>query len=926
MLIENSINEKYIRTLNFGCFPANVLEFQESQDFLQQLIFIDYQLQLLIQNEFKGKDLVPARYYGLQGNDSPLEKLFQLISYAKSITVNYNNTTKTYDENLYFSVLMAHLYYLNSQLDAMHYSLNSIAVSTQTASASATICQNEFIQYLTARYHTLLGLTSVENSYKVWIEYLFYFSKPFNKSQISANRWLDLLFLKLAETLAEGGKKLSFNDLKSQKFFDTKLSTIRYACFLLRPENLKLVDASFKANFAGYLSTELTAMIAIKSEFPNANNTDSELNDYVDNLYQSLSQVPFNFTVLKLTSTKNFLINATTKTYQSQTVLANLIKNLIDTDEYDEAFAAFKTYIKYLENDQELHGGRVDNILQVIEVFGNCIEHFNPIKSFAPRTNSIKKFKYTSEVKVVAALLSFGNQLQIYLNNLASYIDLNYDEEKSMDSANYLSFLYHKYNVNILLSDQSEFIELISHAWFSLGYYYYYLSIYESPTQEALTANTTQILHLYKNSLIVNSTGNVTYLFNYALALAFNKQLKQSLKLCKFILKKYPESFKAWNLLVLLLTSFETNDPDYTKVIKPSKPPIHAQNGVANGVANGQLAATVRESEKFINNALNIAGLFIDKHLQKDIKLTTEVKYEILQLKLTQMAVWESIYGVQYILEYLSEVFILYHELFDIEVDTTPATNGTVPGGSAETKWSHRPSFIDPIPVAVNGGSNGHAKGLSKEAQIARDAIKKLSKSSSKKDIKVSAPSATLDNIVERKILQEVWLWTSKVYLKIGLLEECEQCIVEAESSYEPNVQTFTALGSLTSKSRKFLSLQEFERSLEVLNTLPYNRLDYGNTLVGLCKLFIIDDQKDNSLFISAKDLNAGLIRLKNLLEKYTLSWPYGSNNVEIWYYLSKIYETIDDKILLTDSLWKCIDLEDYRPVRGFEICNEYNY
>lgn len=926
MLIENSINEKYIRTLNFGCFPANVLEFQESQDFLQQLIFIDYQLQLLIQNEFKGKDLVPAKYYELQGNDSPLEKLFQLISYAKSITVNYNNTTKTYDENLYFSVIMAHLYYLNSQLDAMHYSLNSIAVSTQTAYASATICQNEFIQYLTARYHTLLGLTSVENSYKVWIEYLFYFSKPFNKSQISANRWLDLLFLKLAETLAEGGKKLSFNDLKSQKFFDTKLSTIRYACFLLRPENLKLVDASFKANFAGYLSTELTAMIAIKSEFPNANNTDSELNDYVDNLYQSLSQVPFNFTVLKLTSTKNFLINATTKTYQSQTVLANLIKNLIDTDEYDEAFAAFKTYIKYLENDQELHGGRVDNILQVIEVFGNCIEHFNPIKSFAPQTNSIKKFKYTSEVKVVAALLSFGNQLQIYLDNLASYIDLNYDEEKSMDSANYLSFLYHKYNVNILLSDQSEFIELISHAWFSLGYYYYYLSIYESPTQEALTANTTQILHFYKNSLIVNSTGNVTYLFNYALTLAFNKQLKQSLKLCKFILKKYPESFKAWNLLVLLLTSFETNDPDYTKVIKPSKPPIHAQNGVANGVANGQLAATVRESEKFINNALNIAGLFIDKHLQKDIKLTTEVKYEILQLKLTQMAVWESIYGVQYILEYLSEVFILYHELFDIEVDTTPATNGTVPGGSAETKWSHRPSFIDPIPVAVNGGSNGHAKGLSKEAQIARDAIKKLSKSSSKKDIKVSAPSATLDNVVERKILQEVWLWTSKVYLKIGLLEECEQCIVEAESSYEPNVQTFTALGSLTSKSRKFLSLQEFERSLEVLNTLPYNRLDYGNTLVGLCKLFIIDDQKDNSLFISAKDLNAGLIRLKNLLEKYTLSWPYGSNNVEIWYYLSKIYETIDDKILLTDSLWKCIDLEDYRPVRGFEICNEYNY
>ena len=51
------------------------------------------------------------------------------------------------------------------------------------------------------------------------------------------------------------------------------------------------------------------------------------------------------------------------------------------------------------------------------------------------------------------------------------------------------------------------------------------------------------------------------------------------------------------------------------------------------------------------------------------------------------------------------------------------------------------------------------------------------------------------DNLIERKILQQVWLWTARVFLKVGLIDECEQCIVEAETIYEPNFKTYTALG-----------------------------------------------------------------------------------------------------------------------------------
>ena len=53
MLIETSPNEKYMNTLNFDCFPKSVDKFQDSPEVFQQIIFIDYQLQSLIQRQLK---------------------------------------------------------------------------------------------------------------------------------------------------------------------------------------------------------------------------------------------------------------------------------------------------------------------------------------------------------------------------------------------------------------------------------------------------------------------------------------------------------------------------------------------------------------------------------------------------------------------------------------------------------------------------------------------------------------------------------------------------------------------------------------------------------------------------------------------------------------------------------------------------------
>ncbi|EGW30721.1 uncharacterized protein SPAPADRAFT_142520 [Spathaspora passalidarum NRRL Y-27907] len=886
MIIDNSINEKYIRTLAFGCFPKNVLEFQESQDFFQQMIFIDYQKQLIIKEEHHNNDLfIPESK----------QKINQLIQYTNSITLNYENTEKSFEELLYYVVLLAHLYYLTGQVDFMTDVLNSISVPYSINEANLTSMtknQIELVEYLHCKYHMLLGLVH-ENGFAIWLEYLSHFSKPFTKSQVIANHWLELLDLKLAESISQS---ITFDQVKRLSFFTNEISTIQFCNFLIRPENIDMADSQFKLEYTTFLVSQIEANIKRSVIFPNAmNSNDSTINNFINNLYESLSYVPFNLAIVKPTVSKRYLIDATSKTYQSKVVLSNLIYTLIDLNEYDEAFVAFKTYIEYLATEEQL-SGHIDDILSIIDTFSTCIIHFNPIKSF----KNEQKFKHTPDSMVEADLKVFTDKLLFYLNKLQEFIDLTYDES---DTENDLSFLYRKYNPNILQTDNSQLIELIAKAWYSIGYYYSFVCMYDSVDETTMKQNVTKVLKNYKNSLIINSTGNILYLHSYALALANSQANKSALKLCKFILKKYPESFKTWNLLVLLLTSSEIDNPD------TSKPDT----------------TKLRDSEDFINKALNIAGLFIMKHQEKDIKLSFIEKTEILELKLTQLAVLESIYGLNYMMEYLNEVFILYHELFDVEFDT-PARQqrDSARQFGSSARWSHRPSFIDPSNLPhkdVTKSRSPILDPLTTASNVVKaqtvNKLKRLSKiGRTQTRSSVVSTSRKSDNIKDRKLLQGLWLWTSRVFIRAGMLDEAEQCIVEAEAIYKPNIKTFTALGYLTSKTRKFLALQEFERSLEQVD--KYNKQDLGWTLLGMAKLIFIDDITDNSLFISDKDLNGGIIRMKNLLENFTLSWPCGSNSSEVWYYLSKIYEIIDDKIMLDKSLWKCVELEDIRPVRSF--------
>lgn len=889
-----------MRTLNLGCFPKKVLEFEDSQEFLEQIIFLDYQLQLFIHNKLNGEGLVPPERADNIGYQT---ELLQMITFLSSVGANYHDSSKTYEEKLYFNVVLSQLHFLNLDFDSVRHQLLQLEVKVNPNwDYTPNTVINEFLASLTCRYYTLLGLT--KDSYKTWVEYLKQVKRPFSKSQASAQYWTDCLYDKLAVVLSSG-KTVQLSFKKDVVIISNDISIMGFSNYLLSSDYASLVDSKFHDEYNTYLESELSDFRHSHIGFPSAKENSNELEYMVGGMFLSFFNVSSRNRLLKAQNAKNFLISCSEKTYQSQVVLSAMIRVLIELKEYDEAFAAFKTWVAYEETIEEQHDGNIHDILQVIDLYGLCIEKFNPYKS----RNRSKLFKYTSLETLITALDKYSAQLLSYLNKLEVICGLTYDSSDSELAKDPLSFLTTKYNLNILLPDNSEYVKIVSRAWYAMGSYNYFLVSYKCPSFEKLK-NYTEIVATYlKNALIVNSTGRCTYLFQYALILAYKNELKPAMKLCKFILKQYPESFKTWNLFVLILSALDVNDKSGTI------PSLGNQKPTTNGNGNGQISTeTLRDLETFIKSALNIAAIY----LSKNNEVPVEVRYDILQLKLTQMALWESIYGVQYVLDNLPDVFQLYYELFNVPQEIVRDSNLKM-DSTINSTWSHRPSFIGPM----------EKKSLKQDNNKEKQSIKRLSRMGTMKSTRSEGNSELRSrssvSIIERKILQELWLWTMKIYAKIGLTEEAEQCIVEAETVWEPNVKTFSSVAMLTSKTRKFLSLQECERCLEFLDRedINFHIREYGNSILCLAKLFVVDDNLENLIFISTKDLNAGVIRIKNYLERFLLSWPFGFNNSEIWYYLSKIYEMLDDRTLLSYSLWRAIDLEDSRPVRSFEVVDE---
>lgn len=895
-------------TLCMGSFPRGVASFETSPDVFCQLIFVDYQIHFLLQKHFQGELYAHQTVkLGAEARDDvdDLKKVLESVVNSSS-GVDFGAT-----EALYQAVLQGHLRLLEGDVNGAYTVLEKHLRGRIAKSSSAT--EDSFLEYLKIRLCCLIGAT-LADLFTHWIMYLAEMRTVLPKSEVAARIWTRAILENVFRTfLAQAPRPLKFLDLHTQRFGGNVCAVVLFASFCLQSRGTSQLHPAFAAEFSQYLTGLLEEATKTKADFPNATQLRAPELSLMDAIFSSVSDITssreYITSILKRKVSKRYLVHMAERSFQDHKVLMFLIQTLIDMKEYDEAFAAFATYVEYIQQQQTRNKGSLDDILAVIDVYTTCITAFNPANSFIPDAKlPSPRFKYRCTDEVVLRLKKESECLVQYLERASTIAGLLYVSSQLDESIDRnLAFLYFRFNPNSFIGDKSPLAKSLCNGWYAVGQFHSYLSTYETNSIADMKTNNEKILELFKKGLIVNCRRNVTHLFEYALKLAYSQKLQSAARLCKFILKGHPELFKTWNLLILALSGLETKDRS------------NDETAPSDDILSDVQSVSQSNLEKFSDDALNVASLYITKNQENGIATPIETCYDILQLKMTQLAILERNRGIEHMLHHVSEVFVLYKELF---LDLTLSHEADNMHSKFESRsvgvWSHRPSVIDPSERAQ---ALQRTMSLRKLNMVPKDSLKKPAKIEEAQN----EGKETKDKYHEKelRILQQLWLWTASIYLKLDLPEEAEQCIVEAETADKPNVLTFTYLGLLTSRSRKFLALQEFERSLEVYH-LPeeqYNKVGYALTLLGLCKLFIVDDDKSNSLFISSKDHNAGLVRLKNYLEEFSHCWPYGYNNSELWYYLSGLYQKFDDKILYKDALWRCVELEDWRPVRSFDVC-----
>jgi tetratricopeptide (TPR) repeat protein len=328
--------------------------------------------------------------------------------------------------------------------------------------------------------------------------------------------------------------------------------------------------------------------------------------------------------------------------------------------------------------------------------------------------------------------------------------------------------------------------------------------------------------------------------------------LKYFLKSLKLKNETY---FKSWHLLSLIL-SIEENKEESFKVT----------------------SFIINEIDEFLTESVNLS------------LLSPILKQIFIQVKITQLAIIESLFGIEQTLANLPEVFDLFNKLFQDSLDSTQQLD--------ESFKEHKKS------------KSSTSSKLTKIKSI---------KPHKKQTQDIKTPSSTTtsspyqfksNHITEPKILQKLWILSSVIYAKAGLTTEAEQSLIDAEKSYHPTTELHATLAQLKSLSDPNAALQEYEKAL----TLDRKSL---NVIVGFSNLLLNTDNK-KLIFIDEKDTLAGLARVKLLLETVAETFE-GSFNSEVWWLLSLIYEKFKDKKRLKESLWRSVELEETRGVRSFD-------
>ncbi|KAH3676378.1 hypothetical protein WICMUC_002009 [Wickerhamomyces mucosus] len=526
------------------------------------------------------------------------------------------------------------------------------------------------------------------------------------------------------------------------------------------------------------------------------------------------------------------------KTYQSQKVLKSYIKSLIYSNKYDQLEAAFDVLLEYLESYYILNDNTYYDVLSILEIFSELL--------LIKQNDSYYKFD-----KIDVYLQKFKNiLLEFYKENELEIIE---DEDNDDQIPKFENISQN------LKSKLSDFWYVISITQLN--------SIKNSNLIEFDNFNSHLVIQNFKNCIYLN-LNETNHFFEFITTLALLRKIKNGYKFLTQFVKTLKNDtliyFKSIHLLALVL-SIEENKEESFKIIN----------------------FLIQEIIEFLENSTSVESL------------SFELKRQFIEIKITQLSIIESLYGIEQSLDSLNELFELFNKLFQNVIIKNP----------------------EPIAVASSTQYNAkeHKKSLSLTRHQTLTKIKSISKShKNKPTIKNDPENNSLNQLKiskeytkECRLLQKIWLITSQIYFKLNLIKESEESLVEAENSYKPTDETFFQLGSLFIKGKRLTyALKEFEKGLELnKNSIP--------CIVGLSNLILDDNNANDQVFINEKDRLAALARIKIYLEDISKSFQ-GNLTSEVWFLLSKIYEKFGDAKRLNRSLWRAIELEESRPLRDF--------
>ncbi|CCH62524.1 hypothetical protein TBLA_0H02390 [Henningerozyma blattae CBS 6284] len=611
------------------------------------------------------------------------------------------------------------------------------------------------------------------------------------------------------------------------------------------------------ANDSYYI--EISNTIISNSKFPKANDTN---NKHLQQFHIFLSHYFIKYNTFEFSHWKKFIIESMTKTFQSlliaKTGMIFFAKLNYDDNKdasFTESLANYNNFKRLNIKNYELNGEIYSDIISIIQSVTFILQfaiskdsNFNnkiPINSKNFSNNQALDLKETS-----ASLLKLLSHFY-KINNLKLITNLETDKDLN---ENWLS------NSFKLSSIPNHIKSILIDSWMIL------FKLNSNDLDSLLQNNLNS--YLCNSMALFNSTQSTTIIqkplqdiqFDYCLTLAKQRNITKSISfLKKNILLKNPNFFKGWHLLALLESS-----------------------------VNEDLNVSLKIISSVIETMTNM--FLIEK--TSVFKITD--RWQLIQLKLTQILLIEDLFGLSDSLEMLTELFELFSVVF--------------PKSKSKSNYNL---------------GKAHSQSIEFLTQY----------------IWVFAANMYMRNI------------NSKDTDNKSIIKNINDSIAEAEkvkSSFKNlNIDLTNSYYLILDDNTKTISTSQWKKAINAFeDILYYDNLNI-DAIIGLSEIILPNDEdndqiqyqlqnnyfnlssktekpnklKNRNIFSDEKDKSAFIARVKFLLEYAIKNSQEAYYSPEIWWYISKIYEKYQD-YRFKDSLLNCIKFKESEPIRDFKYCD----